>query len=243
MGYTTVNAAAMKPAPGPHPAASPYDKGIGEALGVRGFGLYQVELPPGGQTVRHDHVDDGAEDVYAVVRGNGAVVVDDQEVPVGPGAFIAVTPESARHVRAGKAGLIFIAVCTSTMRSRDVVTSFWAAMRANDWEAAAGRLAPDCVIDWPCSGERIVGRADFAAVQARYPTTTGHWSFDVHRIVGDAETVVSEVTVTDGEQSARLVSFSQIAGDQIVRQVEYWPTAYDPLPGREDLTAPIERIP
>jgi hypothetical protein len=65
----------------------------------------------------------------------------------------------------------------------------------------------------------------------------------VHRLVGDADTIVSEVTVSDGEQSARLVSFSEIEGDQIVRQVEYWPTAYDPLPGREHLTAPGERIP
>lgn len=28
-------------------AASQFDKGIGEALGVRAFGMYQVELPPG----------------------------------------------------------------------------------------------------------------------------------------------------------------------------------------------------
>jgi hypothetical protein len=116
-------------------------------------------------------------------------------------------------------------------------------MQANDWEAAAGFLAPGCVIDWPCSGERITGRNDFAAVQARYPTNTGRWSFDVHRLVDDGNTVVSEVTVTDGEQSARVIAFSDIDGDLVVRQVEYWPTAYDPPPGRESLTRPTERIP
>jgi limonene-1,2-epoxide hydrolase len=127
--------------------------------------------------------------------------------------------------------------------SRELLSAFWAAMQVNDWEKAAGYLSPDCVIDWPCSGERIVGRTDFAAVQARYPTSTGRWSFDVHRIVGDGDTVVSEVTVTDGEQSARVIVFSDIDGDHVVRQVEYWPTAYDPLSGREDLTRPTERIP
>lgn len=111
MSYKTINAAALKPAPGPHPAASPHDKGIGHALGVRAFGLYQVELPPDGQTVRHDHTDDGAEDVYAIISGTGTVVVDGQEVPVQPGQFIAVTPDSARQVRAGDSGLVFIAVC------------------------------------------------------------------------------------------------------------------------------------
>jgi limonene-1,2-epoxide hydrolase len=120
--------------------------------------------------------------------------------------------------------------------SRELVSSFWAAMRANDWEGAARHLAAECVIDWPCSGERIVGRHDFAAIQARYPTTTGRWSFEVHRLVADATTVVSEVTVTDGEQSARLVAFSEIEGDQIVRQIEYWPTPYEPpaRPGGPD---------
>ena len=116
-------------------------------------------------------------------------------------------------------------------------------MQANDWDGAASHLAPDCVIDWPCSGERIVGRGDFAAVRARYPTNSGRWSVDVHRLVADERTVVSEVTVTDGEQSAQVVAFSEFEGELIVRQVEYWPIAYDPLPGREDLTRPIDRIP
>lgn len=111
MPYTTVDVAAMSPEPGPHPAASPYDKGIGQALGVHGFGIYQVELPAGAETIRHSHVEDGAEDVYVVVHGTGTVVVDYEEVPVGPGRCIAVTPDSMRHVRAGDRGLVFIAVC------------------------------------------------------------------------------------------------------------------------------------
>jgi len=116
-------------------------------------------------------------------------------------------------------------------------------MQTNDWHKAAMYLAPECVIDWPCSGERIVGRSDFASIQARYPTNTGRWSFDVHRLVADGDVVVSEVTVTDGEQSARVVVFSELAGGQIARQIEYWPASYDPLPGREDLTRPIDRVP
>jgi limonene-1,2-epoxide hydrolase len=124
-----------------------------------------------------------------------------------------------------------------------VISAFWAAMQANDWDRAAGYLAPGCVVDWPCSGERIVGPSDYAAVEARYPTGTGRWEFDVQRLVADGDMVVSEVTVTDGEQSARVVAFSDLEGEHVVHQVEYWPIAYDPLPGREDLTRPTERIP
>ena len=114
MAYRVVDVATVSQARGPHPAASAYDKGVGATLGVRAFGLYQVELPPRAETVTHDHVDDGAEDVYAVVSGEGAVFVDGERVPVKPGEFIAVTPDSSRYVRAGDEGLVFIAVCATS---------------------------------------------------------------------------------------------------------------------------------
>jgi hypothetical protein len=116
-------------------------------------------------------------------------------------------------------------------------------MQENDWHRAADHFSPDVEIDWPCSGERIVGRENFAAIQALYPTSTGRWSFDVHQIVAEEDIVVSEVTATDGEQAARVVAFSIFDGSQIKHQIEYWPIGYDPQPGREGLTQPIPRVP
>ena len=102
---------AVRAEPGPHPAASAYDKDLGRAVGVDAFGLYEVELPPGAQTVEHDHVDDRSEDAYVILSGHGVVMVDGEEVEVCAGDCVAVTPESTRHVRAGEEGLRFIAVC------------------------------------------------------------------------------------------------------------------------------------
>ncbi len=113
MAHTKIDAAEINPSAGPHPAASRFDKDLGQALDIGAFGIYQAELPPGAETVRHDHLDDRAEDMQAVVRGAGVVVVDDEEVPAEPGHFIAVTPESARQVRAGDTGLVVVAVCTA----------------------------------------------------------------------------------------------------------------------------------
>jgi limonene-1,2-epoxide hydrolase len=127
--------------------------------------------------------------------------------------------------------------------TREIVESFWAAMQDNDWERAAGHLSENCAIDWPCSGERIVGRRDFAALQARYPTNTGRWRFEIHRIVAEGEVAASEVTTTDGEQAARVVAFSILENGQIAHQIEYWPMPYQPRSGRDDLTQPITRIP
>jgi uncharacterized cupin superfamily protein len=61
-------------------------KASGRALGVKAFGIYQVELPPSAETVRHTHLDDRAEDVYGVIAGSGVVVVDGEEVPSPPGS-------------------------------------------------------------------------------------------------------------------------------------------------------------
>jgi mannose-6-phosphate isomerase-like protein (cupin superfamily) len=113
MSYSKVVAAEVERGGGSHPAASRYDRDIGAALEIDAFGIYQVELPRGATTTRHDHARDRAEDVYAAVRGSGVVVVDDEEVPLEAGQFIAVRPDSARYVRAGEDGLTLIAVCAA----------------------------------------------------------------------------------------------------------------------------------
>lgn len=111
MGYQIVDPSDLTIGRGPHPAASPFERRVGEAIGISAFGLYQVELPPGAETVAHDHRADRAEDAYAILRGGGWVVVDGDETPVRPGQYVAVTVESSRYLRAGSEGMTFIAVC------------------------------------------------------------------------------------------------------------------------------------
>lgn len=111
MAYRIVDPAELSAGPGPHPAASPFDKRVSESLGISAFEVYKVELPPGAETVLHDHVADQVEDVYAFLRGSGWVIVDGEPVAVRPTQFVAVSLESSRFVRAGEEGLDFIAVC------------------------------------------------------------------------------------------------------------------------------------
>jgi uncharacterized cupin superfamily protein len=113
VSYRIVDPADLDVGRGPHPAASPFEKRVGEAIGITAFGLYQIELPPGEETVPHDHREDRAEDAYAVVGGHGWVIVDGEERPVGPGQYVAVTVDSTRYLRAGRDGLVFVAVCAT----------------------------------------------------------------------------------------------------------------------------------
>jgi uncharacterized cupin superfamily protein len=113
MTYTIVDPASIDADRGPHPAASPFDKRLNDALGLSAFGVYQVELPAGAETVRHDHRNDGAEDLYVVLRGEGRLLVEEESVPIRPGQFIAVTVESSRQIRAGDDGLLLLALCAT----------------------------------------------------------------------------------------------------------------------------------
>ena len=111
MSYSVTHVDDVPAERGRHPAASPYDRRVSERLGLTSFAIYQVDVPPGASTEAHDHVHDGVDDAYAVIRGGGWLVVDGQEVPVGVGHFVAITKESNRSIRAGAGGCVLIAVC------------------------------------------------------------------------------------------------------------------------------------
>ena len=111
MSFRIVDVADVPLGPGPHPAASPFDKKVSAELGLRRFELYQVELPAGETTVLHDHLEDGVEDAYVVTSGGGWLLVDGEEVELRVGHAVAVTQESVRAVRAGDEGCVLIAVC------------------------------------------------------------------------------------------------------------------------------------
>ena len=122
--------------------------------------------------------------------------------------------------------------------AEEIVQQFWALMKTNDFESVGGILAPDFVLEWPQSGERIRGAALFARMNAEYPAH-GKWQFTVRRIVGNDREAVSEVSVTDGVQHAKALSFFEIAAGKVSRIVEYWPEPYDPPSGRAHL---VERM-
>ncbi len=110
--------------------------------------------------------------------------------------------------------------------SRDVVVGYWQAMQSNDFRAAAQWLHDAYVLDWPQSGERIRGRDNFAAINEQYPAA-GRWQFTINRIVAEGDQVVSDVTVTDGQITARAITFSTVRAGKIVHQVEYWPDPFE----------------
>lgn len=111
--------------------------------------------------------------------------------------------------------------------NRALVERYWQAMNGNDWEAVGALFCDDYVLEWPQSGERIRGRANFAAVNAQYPVP-GPWRFDVERIVADARGAASDVIVTAPSVSARVISFFEMRDGRICHMTEFWPEPFEP---------------
>ncbi|MDJ1138200.1 nuclear transport factor 2 family protein [Streptomyces iconiensis] len=109
------------------------------------------------------------------------------------------------------------------MRPVDVVAKLWDRIEARDWGAVGGLMAEDAVIEWPVSGERIVGRDNFVAIQSEYPEG---WSIRVLRVLAggeDSEQVASEVEVPHTEFGVfRAASFWTVSEGRITAGREYW---------------------
>ena len=119
-----------------------------------------------------------------------------------------------------------------------LVRRFWALMAGNDFDAVAAVLAPDFALEWPQSNERIRGAARFARMNADYPAHAP-WRFTVHRVVGGDGEAVSDVSVTDGVQHGRAISFFTVADGAITRIVEFWPEPYPAPANRSHLVEPM----
>ena len=125
-------------------------------------------------------------------------------------------------------------------RGVELVQEFWRLMATNHFRSVGSLLADDFTLDWPQSGERIRGRDNYAAMNEQYPTTTGRWTFTVNKLVGNDDEAVSDVSVSDGVQHARAISFFAIREEKIVRMVEFWPEPFAALENRKHLVEKID---
>lgn len=120
-----------------------------------------------------------------------------------------------------------------------IVERFWELMAANDFFAVGAVLGDAFVLDWPQSGERIRGREAFAAMNAAYPAQVP-WRFTINRIVGGGQSAVSDVSVTDGVQTGRAITFFTLRDGNIESIVEFWPEPFEPQPNRRQFVEIIE---
>lgn len=123
------------------------------------------------------------------------------------------------------------------MDAATVIRELWTRAQARDWDGFGELVAPDAVIEWPVSSERIVGRANYVAVNRDYPPG---WEITILRVIGSGDQVASEVEVLHETLGPfRAASFWTVTDEQIVRGTEYW-TSTGSEEGRADRAAYVE---
>ena len=125
------------------------------------------------------------------------------------------------------------------MSSVEVVKRYWLLMQSNDFRSVGQVLSDDFVLEWPQSNERIRGRDNFSSMNEEYPAH-GTWRFTVNKIVGEEIDVVSDVSLTDGVQVARVISFFTVTNGKIRKMVEFWADPFSPLDNRRHLVELME---
>jgi ketosteroid isomerase-like protein len=123
------------------------------------------------------------------------------------------------------------------MDAAAVVRELWTRAQARDWDGFGELVAEDAVIEWPVSSERIVGRANYVAVNRDYPPGC---EIRILRVIGSGDQAASEVEVLHETLGPfRAASFWTVTDGQIVRATDYW-TSTGSEEGRADRAAYVE---
>jgi quercetin dioxygenase-like cupin family protein len=95
--------------------ASDFDerrKPVAATLDARAIKMNQFDNQPDQPGKEHDEGESGQEEIYVLLRGQGGLRVDGEEVTLEPGRYLLVPPEATRQVSAGREGLSYLVVGT-----------------------------------------------------------------------------------------------------------------------------------
>ena len=80
-------------------------------LGITSFGIQVIDFPPNVDGYpEHDHAQDGQEEVYVVMRGNGEIEIVGERIAVDPETMVRVSPGTKRKLYPGDAGMRVLVV-------------------------------------------------------------------------------------------------------------------------------------
>ena len=114
----------------------------------------------------------------------------------------------------------------------EIVTTYWKAADAREWDTFAATLADDVVYTLPQTRERIRGKAAYVQFNAEYP---GEWRLSVERLIADGDQAATWIDFRVGDERMVGVTFFRLTDGEIVDVTDVWPESYEPPAGREHL--------
>jgi ketosteroid isomerase-like protein len=99
------------------------------------------------------------------------------------------------------------------------------AMLAGDADGLTAFLADDAVVEWPQSGERIVGREACTTVFKNYPG--GSPAYALKRITGEGDHFTIESVADYAGKKVYVTNILEFRDGKIVKQTDYFADPFD----------------
>jgi len=115
-----------------------------------------------------------------------------------------------------------------------------AAMFAGDVDGSTAAMADDAVVEWPQSGERIVGRQACSLVYKNYPG--GSPSYELRRISGSGDLFVVEAVGQYGSDLTYLTSIIEFRDGRIAKQTDYFASPFEAPAWRSQWVERMESV-
>ena len=96
---------------------------------------------------------------------------------------------------------------------------------AGDFDTAIQAMANDAVVEWPQSGERIVGRQACLTVYRNYPG--GPPPYELRRITGGPDVFTVEARGTYSGEPVYMTSIVEFHDGKIAKQTDYFASAFE----------------
>ena len=123
------------------------------------------------------------------------------------------------------------------MSGRDTVEALIATLNAGDVDGMDAVFHEDAVMEWPQSGERIVGGDNRRGVYRSFPQLP---KITPRRIVGEGDVWVAEATLDYGDGAEyQTVFVFELRDGRIAKETAYWS---QPFPAPEWRAAWVERM-
>jgi hypothetical protein len=124
---------------------------------------------------------------------------------------------------------------------RAALEQHWSVSPTEDWHTAVERTHriydDNVVVEWPQSGERILGLRNLKALREAYPAKL---TFEIQRIRGSGELWVTEYVISYDERPVYTVSIMELTeGSKVGRETIYFA---DPFEAPEWRAQWVERM-
>ena len=114
-----------------------------------------------------------------------------------------------------------------------LLRAFFERLEARDWSGFADLLHPDVIYRLPQTREVVRGKDAYLRWNREYPDI---WHFRLAEAYGDATGGVARIDADiQGEGTVTAILFVTVDGGLVTEINDWWPTSYDPPPGREHL--------